>query len=161
MRRDVLAAIVLGVLVAGALASVYVGPAGPSRQALCGANVLNLALAMQMYLVDNDDQFPTTERWVEELMPYFRSEEGLKCPEEESKARCSYGMNEAVSGRSQEEIRDHSHVVVVYETAHPGENPVGGAEDVVRPARHPGGNWYGLADGHVAVREEGPSFEVR
>jgi prepilin-type processing-associated H-X9-DG protein len=120
-----------------------------ARKAICLSNMKNLALAMQMWLADHDDRFPTTERWVDELMPYLRNEEVLKCPADESGARSSYALNRAVIGKRLTDVEDPSALVVFYETANPGENPVGGPEDVASPARHLGGNSFGYADGHA------------
>ncbi len=44
--------------------------------------------------------------------------------------------------------QDPSKVVAVYETAHPGDCPSGGEEDVASE-RHLGGSNYGFADGHA------------
>jgi prepilin-type processing-associated H-X9-DG protein len=115
-----------------------------------------------MWLADHDDRFPTTERWVDELMPYLRNEDVLKCPDDDSGARSSYALNKAVIGKRLTDVEDPAGLVVFYETAHPGENPVGGPDDVVSPARHDGGNNFGYADGHAMWVGEGRevSFEV-
>ena len=134
---------------------------GSAEKAVCLSNVKNLSLAMQMYLADNNDRFPATERWVEEMMPYLRNEEVLKCPADESDAMCSYAMNEALSGTRLTEVQDPAGLVVFFETAHPGDNPVGGPDDVVSPPRHEGGNHYAFADGRAAWSDEVPNFEVK
>jgi len=86
----------------------------------------------------------------------------LKCPGDESGARSSYALNRAVIGKRVTDVEDPAGLVVFYETAHPGENPVGGPEDIVSPARHLGGNNFGYADGHAMWVGEGRevSFEV-
>jgi len=133
-----------------------------AQKAVCLSNMKNLATAMQMWLMDHDDRFPTTERWVEELEPYVRNMDVLKCPDDESGARSSYALNKAVIGKTMADVEDASRLVVFYETAHPGENPVGGPEDIVSPARHDGGSNFGYADGHAMWVSEGMqvSFEV-
>ena len=131
-----------------------------AQKSVCLSNTKNLSLAMQMYLADNKDRFPEADGWVEALTEYIRDESVLKCPEDDSEASCSYGMNAALSGRSVGELENPAEVVVFYETATPGDNPVGGAEDVVSPPRHATGNSYGFADGHVSALEEAPSFAV-
>ncbi len=132
-----------------------------AQKAVCLSNTKNLALAMQMWLADHNDEFPKTERWVEELMPYIGNEGVLKCPGDESGARSSYGLNKAVIGKRLVDVEDPAGLVVFYETANPGENPVGGPEDVA-PPRHMGGNDFAFADGHVEWVHAGrvPSFEV-
>ncbi len=134
-----------------------------AQKAVCLSNVKNLALAMQMWVVDHDGRFPTTERWVEELDPYLRNRDVLKCPADESGARSSYALNRAVIGKRLADVEDPSGLVVFYETAHPGANPVGGPEDVVSPGRHIGGDNFGYADGHAKWGPEGvqESFGVK
>jgi prepilin-type processing-associated H-X9-DG protein len=134
-----------------------------AQKAVCLSNIKNMSLAMQMFLADHNDEFPKTERWVEEMMPYIRNEAALKCPKDESWARSSYGMNEALIGKRLLEVEDPAKLVVFYETANPGENPVGGPEDVVSPGRHLNGNNFGYADGHAQWVPEGRevSFEVK
>lgn len=131
-----------------------------ARKAICLSNTKNLSLAMQMYLEDYNGRFPEADRWVEALAEYMRDESVLKCPDDDSEGRCSYGMNAALSGKTLDEIGDPSGVVVFFETASPGDNPVGGAADIVDPPRHLGGNNYGFTDGHVVWLEEAPGFEV-
>jgi prepilin-type processing-associated H-X9-DG protein len=133
-----------------------------AQKAVCLSNIKNLALAMQMWLADHEDEFPKTERWVEELMPYLRNEDVLKCPADESGARSSYALNRAVIGKTLQDVEDASELVVFYETASPGQNPAGAPGDIVSPARHLGGNNFGYADGHAMWAHEGQevSFEV-
>jgi prepilin-type processing-associated H-X9-DG protein len=132
-----------------------------ARKAVCLSNMKNLSLAMQMFLADNNDRFPDADRWVAALEDYVRNADVLKCPSDESDAVCSYAMNSALSGASMADVFDPVFTIVFFETRHPGDNPVGGIEDVVAPGRHNGGNSYGFADGHVEWLEEVPSFSVR
>ena len=132
-----------------------------AQKAVCLSNTKNLSLAMQMYLADNKDRFPEADGWVEALAEYIRNESVLKCPEDDSEAACSYGMNAALSGKSVGDLENPAAVVMFYETASPGDSPAGGAEDVVSPPRHPNGNSYGFADGHANTLMETPGFEVK
>jgi prepilin-type processing-associated H-X9-DG protein len=56
------------------------------------------------------------------------------------------------------DIPDPESTVIFYETAHPGDNPSGGPEDVVTPPRHNGGNNYGFADGGADWQTTKPTF---
>ena len=131
-----------------------------AQKAVCLSNVKNLSVAVMMYTQDHEGRFPEAEGWVAALAEYIGDESVLKCPEDDSEGRCSYGMNAALSGRSVEELENPAEIVVFLETASPGDSPVGGAEDVVSPPRHPTGNSYGFADGHAHTLMEAPSFEV-
>ncbi len=126
----------------------------------CAAALELLWMAMEAYVEEHGDQFPDADRWVQELAPYVDDEEILKCSRDDTDALSSYGMNAALSGKSLAELDDPASVVVLYETASPGMCPSGGAADVVPLGRHPDGNHYLFADGHVELLEEVPSFEV-
>ncbi len=124
----------------------------------CLSNVKNLSLAIQMYLADYDDWFPDANQWVAALSEYYKNEDVLRCPEDGSAALCSYGMNEDLGGIALEAIARQAEVVVFFEAAQSGDNPIGGPGDVVSPGRHWGGSHYGFADGHAAWSEQIPSF---
>jgi hypothetical protein len=97
----------------------------------------------------------------------------FKCPADKSGARSSYGMNRALARLRVTEIANPDELVSVYETAHPGDNPSGGPEDVAEPPRHPRstypsprwyeGNMYGFVSGRIWTTEvwelpDGPTF---
>jgi len=127
----------------------------------CLANLHQLCIAVRMYALDSGGVLPDADRWVDQLVPrYIDNEAALKCSEDRTQARCSYGMNRALSGRKLDETGEDSRVVLLYETAHPGENPSGGPEDAASPPRHGRLNWYVLLDGSGRKLEEAPSFEV-
>jgi len=128
---------------------------------VCLSNIKNLAMAAQMFAVDNADRFPAADKWVDQLEPYVRNEAIFKCPEDRSEARSSYGMNWALSRKQASKIKNLSDVVLFYETAHPGDTPRSGASDVVSPPRHQGGNNYGFADGHARWSKTVPNFRVK
>lgn len=127
-----------------------------ARKTQCLSNVKNLAVAMNMFVADYD-RFPKADQWVEALRDYVKNEGVYKCPEDKSDARCSYGMNWGLSRKPASTVEDTGRKVVIYETARPGANPMGGKTDVVSPPRHLGGNNYGFVDGHVKwCREPAP-----
>ena len=128
-----------------------------ARKAVCLSNMKNLALAAEMFAADNEGRLPDADHWVEQLMQYIENEEVLRCPADASQARSSYGMNHALSGKPLSQIEGSESVVLFYETAHPGDNPSGGPEDVVSP-RHIGGNVYAFADAHTDWLQARPSF---
>ncbi len=128
-----------------------------ARKATCISNEKQIALAMIMFAGEHDGRLPDASRWTEEIMPYAKNERILHCPEDTSKAGSSYGMNAALSGKKLDEIPNPSETVLLFETAHPGPSPSGGPGSVVAP-RHPGGNNFAYADGHVKLEKEPPAF---
>lgn len=127
----------------------------------CRLQMHELCIAVRMYAVDSGGVLPDADRWVDQLVPrYLDSEAALKCFADRTRARSSYGMNRALSGMKVDDINAAGSVILLYETAHPGENPSGGPEDVASPSRHRRGNLYVFLDGLVMKLEEPPSFEV-
>jgi len=120
-----------------------------SRDLTCLSNLCILGAASQMYLADFNDTLPPAENWVDDLLVYTRSGSGdvTKCPFERSAARSSYGLNALVAGKPYAQIEDPGRTVLFYETAHPGDNPSGGSDDVVTPVRHVPGNAYTYCNG--------------
>jgi len=148
-----------------------------TRDYPCELNVENIAMCMQMYAADWDDRLPDPDHWVDQLgQEYARNMAVFKCAADKSDARCSYGMNRALSGLRVTEIANPDDLVSVYETAHPGDNPSGGPGDVADPPRHPRskypsprwyhGNMYGYVSGKLWPNMEWklphqPTFEPK
>ncbi len=152
--------VVAFLFLAGVLIYIAVPDRARGRQVTCVSNLYSLAGAVEMYIVDCG-RLPPAARWVEATREYRGDHpDQLRCPEDKSGARCSYGMNQALDGKAADEISlDPSKLVLFYETAHPGDNPVGGASDVVSPPRHPDGNNYGYVTGYATVSLKAPSFD--
>lgn len=162
VRGIVRACVAVVILVAAfVLPAVMRGRDGSDRDRACAGNLHALCLAVRMYALDSGGALPDADRWADQLAGvYLDSEAILKCSEDSTQARCSYGISRALSGRKLDEIRDASRVVLLYETGHPGENPSGGPGDVASPPRHGRGNLYVFLDGSVRKLEEPPGFEV-
>ncbi len=174
MRRWKALLMVSAITVAGVATCALVYDARRSLRAYhCSMNVENIAPAMAMYAADWGT-FPDPDRWVDQLRTgYLRNDFVLKCAEDHSDARCSYGMNRALAGLSLARITNRDQLVVVYETANPGDSPSGGPEDVASPPRHPKGksggifwhrgNMYGYASAKAPFEKQElpkePTFE--
>jgi len=128
---------------------------------VCAQQVENIQMALAIYAGDWGC-FPDPDHWVDQLLAADLNLDVrvFRCPEDGSDARSSYGMNRALGGLAWQDIVNGDDLVSVYETAHPGDNPSGGAEDVASPPRHyspesSGGMWlyrgnmYGYASGKL------------
>jgi len=108
----------------------------------CGMNLTALNLAFEVYTWDHHGRFPHADRWPEEIAPYLTFvapsvpvSRTLRCPEDLSLGRCSYGMNSSLSGRKAAEIKDAANTVLIYETARSRDVPYGDERDLCSP-RH-------------------------
>jgi hypothetical protein len=115
----------------------------------CLHNLRIVAMSLQMYAEDHDGRLPEADVWVDALALYVAGPEELQCPLDRTQARCSYGLNSALSGVEIGAVRDPESVVLVYETARPGDNPAGGPEDVVDRHKGGAGDYFAFADGHL------------
>lgn len=97
-----------------------------------------IALSMSMYMNENDDHLPASDRWVSSVSPYMKtyrdSGPPFICPSVGGKRPC-YAMNQALDGIDVNDVADTSKVVMVFESV-PGDNPVGGKELLPKPPRH-------------------------
>jgi hypothetical protein len=160
-RTRLLGLAVLVLVLAGAYVLYVKGRRAYRANVVCAQQVEGIQMALAMY-AGEWGCFPDPDRWVDQVLaddPRL-DVRMFKCPEDGSDARSSYGMNRALGGLDLDDILNADHLVSVYETAHPGDNPSGGAEDVASPPRHysaesSGGMWlykgnmYGYASGKL------------
>jgi len=97
----------------------------------CVENMKQLAVALKIYQMDNDDTFPPANRWCDAIQSNNLAI--FHCPVAPKKQRCSYAINAKLGGiRNRGQIPDDT--VLLYESD-TGWNAAGGFETVVR--RHP------------------------
>ena len=92
-------------------------------QEFCGANLHRLGSAMKFYASENDDQYPTADKWCDLLLQpvqYIDTPQRFVCKSGRG-GRCNYAMNPNAKPNSP------SHIVFLFESK-PGWNQVGGAE---------------------------------
>ncbi len=94
-------------------------------------------------------QVAVPDQWTTALEDYVKNEAVFKCPNDPSDAKSSYGMNVGLTTKPASAIEDPARMVAIYETAHPGDCPRGGKDDLILPGRHMGGNNFGFVDGHA------------
>ncbi len=82
---------IIGIL-AAMVFPVFARARESARKVVCLSNVKNIALAIQMYLADNNDTMPPTEH-NEDIRAYFRAAPGGGDPVEETDPYCSFQSN--------------------------------------------------------------------
>jgi prepilin-type processing-associated H-X9-DG protein len=116
--------------------------------AVCLRNVKNLALALQMYLADNDGRFPQSAGWRDRLWEYTRVADVFWCPSAKSQLGL-YAYNRSLSSVSSQDVRARENTVAVFESDR-GYPSAGGRSLLPAQPRHLGGDNYGFVDGHAA-----------
>ena len=119
-----------------------------AQQAACLSNLKQLALAALMFASDNDDTFPDADKWTDQIMPYLRNEQVLRCPSAPG-LECAYAMNRALSGRHQDAVGPTAEQLLLFDSNLGKRNSSGGAGEVADPPRHEGGNNFCFVDGHA------------
>ncbi len=153
-----LALVIVGAVVVVAMLFPLFARERGSGAMVCMINVHALAMGMELYASDYG-VFPRSDVWTDALGDYYEPRR-LKCDKDTSRQLSSYGMNSNVSAMRLREPASRPALLVIYETAHPGNSPYGGPGDIVSPPRHMGGNNYGFADGHFMWSEKIPSFKA-
>lgn len=127
--------------------SVWPGHGKGGRKISCLSNVKNIALALQIYLADSGDVFPSAAGWCDSLEEYVKNDSVFLCPEAPD-LRCAYAYNRALSGMRLSDTADRAATVAIFESG-VGWDAAGDASILPAAPRHLEGDNYGFADGHV------------
>ena len=105
-----------------------------AERVVCAQNMKQINLAIHLYTVENDNQFPTAKEWYDLIELYIgkSAREITRCPVE-SQGTFSYAFNQNLDGLTTEEVEPD--VVMLFESE-PGRNMTGGPQ-LVKTNRHP------------------------
>lgn len=151
----------------GEKTAMLAGPAlmggrSSAQQATSMSNMKQIALGILMYAEDNDHKMPDADKWVDEVMPYIKTESVFADPAAPG-LKWAYAFNRALSGVSLADLEDPAGTVLLFESTDGKKNASDRGESLPRPGRHNGGTDYAMADGHVKwVGDDAPrpSFET-
>jgi len=91
----------------------------------CYRDLLQLALATNMYTQDYNERYPPTDRWSDAVSPYHKSRELYVCPSA-PRLRCGYAFNAGLAGlTNQIAAKQPSDIVMLFD-ARAGWNVSGG-----------------------------------
>lgn len=119
--------------------------------AVCLSNTKNIALAVQMYLADNDEAFPPAADWCDRLEVYIGNRDVYRCPRAEG-LDCGFAYNAALDEVSLDDVPHPARTIVIFESD-AGWNASGGRELLPDEPRHEMGDNYGFADGSARWME--------
>jgi prepilin-type processing-associated H-X9-DG protein len=117
------------------------------EKAVCLSNVKNIALAIQMYAVDNDDMLPSADAWCDQVGGYTKNRGVFLC-ERSWGTPSAYAYNDTLNRASLAHLGDTASLIAIFES-NAGWNAHGGPELLVTEPRHLGGDNWAFADGHV------------
>ena len=125
------------------------------------SNLKQLALGVIQYTQDHDERMPDADQWVDEIMPYVKTEAVFHDPAASAGKKWSYAYNQALSGIKFGEVDYPAHTVLLFESTTGLKNASDTGQSVPVPGRHLGGTDYALADGHVKWERDGTKLSYR
>jgi prepilin-type N-terminal cleavage/methylation domain-containing protein/prepilin-type processing-associated H-X9-DG protein len=176
---EILVVIAIIAILAAIIFPIFSRARAKARQTRCLSNVKQLALAMDMYAQDYEEQLPVAHNgpggggldggWVwydvfpvpgsgqydlsrGSLFPYTRNKDIYRCPDDHTGSLCSYELNNHLSGQPLGVMYDPARVLLLIEEDADG-TANDGYFDVECPDhvenRHNDGAMYAYADGHA------------
>lgn len=128
-----------------AIAGIIVGivmllplPAATARIAahkqLCASNLKQLGIAMREYAADNNNRYPTADKWCDLLKPYYKDSCVLTCYsfEEQEQLRRYYALNQLAEPNSPPDT------VLLFDSK--GQRNCSGGPELLSTDNH--GHWY-------------------
>ena len=118
----------------------------PRYSLTCLTHCGQLGTALVTYIDEHEGRLPDADRWIEQLRPYLRGRDVLKCRSDKTGQVSSYAMVPAHSGVPLTSIEEPGRTIIFYEA------------DDGRPAfRHHDSMNVVYADGHAATVRELPT----
>ncbi len=118
----------------------------------CLSNVKQQGMGMLMYSADWDDKMPMANGWMDNIAPYIRNEDILRCPDLPVGMH-GYAYNDLLDNISNVAIAEPANCVMIYETSDLTRNSHGHTDTLPRPSRH-NGNSICYSDGHAKKQPE-------
>jgi len=131
------------------------GMRAKAQQAASQSNLKQIALGIIQYTQDNDEHLPDADKWVDEIMPYVKSEAIFRDPSAPAGEKWSYAFNRTLSRAPVAQLDSPASTVMLFESSKGTKNASDTGESVPNPGRHSGGTDYALADGHVKWLADG------
>ena len=131
----------------------FVSARANAQRSSCQSNLKQQMLGILQYAQDYDGHYPPAAKWIDEIMPYVKSETIFQCPSLEPGQKYGYALNQNLGGINQGAIGASAQTVAIYETDDLTRNAYGVQDE--RAYRHGGGSNIAFADGHIKWFAEG------
>ena len=126
-----------------------------AQRAISRSNLTQLALGIIQYTQDHDEKLPDADKWVDEIMPYVKTEAIFRDPSAPAGEKWSYAYNRNLSGVSLAKLDSPASTVMLFESKMGVKNANDTGESIPMPGRHQGGTDYAQSDGHVEWLADG------
>jgi hypothetical protein len=137
--------IFLGPIMAAILLPAFARAKERAQSIQCQNNAKQLALAVHMYAADNNEKFPTADKWCDLIEKYAASAKVFQCASDN--ARSAFGINANIGDKAKADVSVET--VMIFEGK--GWNANGGL-DVFEPHNHSERRIVvGFADGSVRL----------
>jgi prepilin-type processing-associated H-X9-DG protein len=113
------------------------------------SNLKQIALAIIMYTQDHSEKLPDADKWVDEIMPYVKTEAVFHDPAAPAGQRWSYAYNKNLSGVKFASLANPAQTVLAFDSTLGTKNARDTGASVPKPGLHAGASDFAFADGHV------------
>ena len=124
-----------------------------TRRSSCQSNLKQQMLGILQYSQDYDEKFPTARKWIDEIMPYVKSEAIFRCPALAAASNYGYAFNQNLDGLSMAKMDNVAQTIAIYETDDLTRSAFGVGDE--RAYRHLDGSNIAFADGHIKWYRKG------
>ncbi|MGI4787421.1 MAG: hypothetical protein ACRYFS_01080 [Janthinobacterium lividum] len=131
------------------------------QQTVSQSNLKQIALGIIQYAQGHDETMPDAATWVDEIMPYVKSEAIFHDPSSPDSQTWSYAYNRALSHQPLAALDYPAHTVLLFESSLGVKNASDTGQSVPMPGRHISGTDYVTADGHVQWFADGTALSYK
>jgi len=122
------------------------------NSSVCLSNIKQQLTGMIMYSADWDDRMPMAKGWMDNVMPYIKNEDILRCPDLPVGSH-GYAYNDLLDKIEATTIATPDTCVMIYETSDLTRSAHGHTDTLPKPSRH-NGNSIAYTDGHARKQPE-------
>lgn len=124
-------------------------------------NLKQIAVGIIQYTQDHDEKMPDAAKWVDEIMPYVKSEAVFHDPSAPDSQKWSYAYNRTLSHQPLAALDYPAHTILLFESSLGVKNASDTGQSVPLPGRHISGTDYVTADGHTQWFPDGTKLSYQ
>ena len=123
-------------------------------------NLKQIALGITQYARHNNT-LPDAANWMDEIMPYMKSEALFHDPSAPDSQKWSYAYNSTLSRQPLSKVDNPADTVMLFESTAGIKNASDAGQSVPHPGRHIGATDYAFVDGHVNWLQDGTTLSYK